>query len=126
MNDQTDLIRAELIRKGRKLITRRHFFKDCGVGVGSIALASLLKADLRAQQNPLSPKPPQFPAKAKRVIYLFQAGGPSHLDLFDYKPALAKFDGTVPPPDLLKNVQNVLKAPCASVDGQILPLVSRR
>ena len=83
MNYQT-----ELIREGRKLITRRHFFKDCGVGIGSIALASLLKGDLRAQQNPLAPKLPHFPAKAKRVIYLFQAGGPSHLDLFDYKPVM--------------------------------------
>jgi hypothetical protein len=107
--------RTELIREGRKLITRRHFFKDCGVGVSSIALATLLKADMRAQQNPLAPKPPQFPAKAKRVIYLFQAGGPSHLDLFDYKPALAKFDGAVPPPDLLKSVQNVFLAPDAAL-----------
>src|SRR5574341_1188075 len=86
--------RTELLHEGRKLITRRHFFKDCGVGVGSIALASLLKNDLRAQQNPLAPKPPHFPAKAKRVIYLFQAGGPSHLDLFDYKPHLAELHGS--------------------------------
>lgn len=107
--------KTELISEGRKLITRRHFFKDCGVGVGSIALASLFQTELRAQQNPLAPKAPHFPAKAKRVIYLFQAGGPSHLDLFDYKPALAKFDGTVPPADLLKKVQNVFLSPDAAL-----------
>jgi hypothetical protein len=125
MNYQT-----ELIREGRKLITRRHFFKDCGVGLGSIALASLLERKAFANpqsairnpqskdpqsKGPLAPKAPHFPAKAKRVIYLFQAGGPSHLDLFDYKPALEKFNGTIPPADLLKKVQNVFLAPDAAL-----------
>ena len=91
----------------RKQITRRWFFKECGVGLGAMALGSLLsgKAFGAAKPtiaNPLAPKAPHFPGKAKRVIYLFMAGAPSHLDLFDYKPALVKFGGTLPPPELLK------------------------
>src|SRR6266851_6413368 len=84
--------------------TRRWFFRDCGLGLGSIALGSLLQECLAgaAPTGPLAPKPPHYPAKAKRVIYLFQAGAPSHLDLFDYKPQLEKFNGTLPPPELLK------------------------
>src|SRR5207249_11558015 len=56
-----------------------------------------------AASNPLAPKPPHFAPRAKRVIFLFQAGAPSHLDLFDYKPQLEKFNGTLPPADLLKD-----------------------
>ena len=77
-------------------ITRRHFFRDCSVGVGKIALASLL-ADGAARAAPAeinsAARPPHFPAKAKSVIYLFMAGGPSQLDLFDYKPQLNQLDG---------------------------------
>src|SRR5262249_3686490 len=76
--------------------TRRHFFRDCGVGIGAIALTSLLQRETRA--NPLAPKPPHFPAKAKAVIFLFMAGGPSQLELFDAKPKLQEFDGQ-PIPD---------------------------
>ena len=79
-------------------ITRRHFLRDCGVGLGKIALAGLLTDKLGAQTpgsfiNPLAPRPPHFPGKAKAVIHLFMAGAPSHLDLFDFKPDLAKIDG---------------------------------
>ncbi len=78
--------------------TRRHFFSRCGVGVGSIALGSLLHraADAEpalAAQNPLAPKPPHFPAKAKSIIYLFMAGGPSQLEMWDHKPKLAELNG---------------------------------
>ncbi len=54
-----------------------------------------------AADDPLAPKAPHFAPKAKHVIFLFMAGAPSHLELFDYKPQLAKFDGTLPPPELL-------------------------
>ena len=74
-------------------IARRWFMKDCGVGLGALALRGLAEA---------STKQPHFTPKAKRVIYLFMAGAPSHLELFDNKPQLAKFDGTLPPADLLK------------------------
>jgi hypothetical protein len=70
-------------------LARRWFLQQCGVGLGSAALASLLRADGFAA-DPLAPKQPHFAPKAKRVIFLFMAGAPSHLDLFDHKPALAR------------------------------------
>ena len=85
-------------------ITRRHLFSQCGLGLGSIALASLLnESSLGAQApaasaNPLAPRQPHFRARAKNVIYLFMAGGPSQLELFDYKPKLIELNGT-PIPD---------------------------
>src|SRR5712671_3372831 len=88
--------------------TRRHFFSRCGVGVGKIALASMLggkmlsAAETAKAVNPNAPKPPHFPPKVKNVIYLFMAGGPSQLELFDYKPALQQYDGKSAPESLLK------------------------
>ena len=68
--------------------TRRHFFKQSAASIGAVALAQLLgDATARAQTN-------AKPARAKRVIYLFQSGAPSQVDLLDYKPALAKLHGT--------------------------------
>src|ERR1700755_2768372 len=74
------------------LLTRRHFFSRSATGLGAVALGTLLRQDLRAESTGL-PGLPHFPPKAKRVIYLFQHGAPSQLDLFDYKPALAKLHG---------------------------------
>ncbi len=90
-----------------KATTRRYFFGQCGVGLGAIALASLLADDRRSRAaelpvNPLAPRPPQLPAKAKNVIYLHMAGSPSQLDLFDPKPALQKFSGKPCPDEYLK------------------------
>ncbi len=77
--------------------SRRSFLRDSTMGLGSMALASLLN-DGRAQDvNPLRPRSGHFPAKAKAVIFLFQAGGPSHLELFDHKPTLQRLDGQVVP-----------------------------
>ena len=77
--------------------TRRHFFSECGVGVGKIALASLMAADgLRARdsaEGPTAPKQPHFAPRAKNVIFLFMAGGPSQFELFDPKPELQKLNG---------------------------------
>src|SRR5437867_13387286 len=93
----------------RKNITRRWFFKECGVGLSAIALNSLLVKSLFADSrtptltNPLAPKQPHFAPKAKRVIFLFMAGAPSHLELFDNEPELTKFTGKLPPADLLKD-----------------------
>jgi Protein of unknown function (DUF1501) len=81
--------------------TRRHFFGQAGFGIGAAALTSLLDPNLFAD-TAMSPKKPHFPAKCKNVIYLFMAGGPSQLDLFDYKAALTKFDGQPCPEDLIK------------------------
>jgi hypothetical protein len=81
--------------------TRRHFFSDCSVGLGSVALASLLAdrpleaaaAASTAAAAPDSTGKTHFPPKAKNVIYLFMAGGPSQLELFDYKPKLQELNG---------------------------------
>src|SRR5947209_8203218 len=83
--------------------TRRHFFRDCGVGVRAMALASLLGRDAPALAgNPLAPRPTHFPAKATSVIYLFMAGGPSQLELFDYKPELQRLSGQPIPQSFLE------------------------
>jgi hypothetical protein len=87
-------------RSGRLLQrTRRHFFEDCRIGLGAMALTSLLGSrptqarDAERAVEPLAPRPGHFPARAKSVIYLFMAGGPSQLELFDPKPALQKLHG---------------------------------
>jgi hypothetical protein len=67
------------------------------MGLGAMALDSLLNEGRAQETNPLRPRPGHFPAKAKAVIFLFQAGGPSHLELFDYKPTLQRLDGQVVP-----------------------------
>src|SRR5437870_464571 len=76
-----------------RAITRRHFFGDCAIGLGGLALASLLDSVGDEVTSPLSPKPGHFPAKAKNVIFLFMAGGPSQLEMFDYKPKLVELNG---------------------------------
>ena len=88
--------------------TRRQFFSRCGVGLGSIALASLMSGNklgadgLSPFTSPLAPKKPHFAPRAKNVIYLFMAGGPSQLDLFDYKPTLARLNGEPIPPSYIE------------------------
>jgi hypothetical protein len=79
----------------RRTRTRREFLRDAFCGFGGLALASLLhEQQARAgTPDPLSPKPPHRPARAKAVIFLFMAGGPSHIDTFDPKPLLNKLDG---------------------------------
>ena len=85
-------------------INRRHFLLRSASGLGMAAVAHLLGQDLTmvgAQTaSPVGSGAPHFPAKAKRVIYLFQSGGPSQLDLFDYKPLLAKVNGSDLPPSI--------------------------
>src|SRR5712691_1975952 len=107
----------------RQQITRRWFFKECGVGLGAIALGSLLsEGKLSAASkiigiNPLAPKQPHFAPKAKRVIFLFMAGAPSHLELFDNKPELTKWDGKLPPAELLKGYRTAFINPSAKLLG---------
>src|SRR5215510_3099797 len=86
----------------KKFIARRWFLRDCGVGLGGMALASLLSRESKADVgNSLAPRVAHYTSKAKRVIYLFMAGAPSHLDLFDYKPKLVNLSGTLPPASVL-------------------------
>ncbi len=86
--------------------TRREFFWEAGASFTGLALSGLLDGSFFARQthgadgvtayaNPLAAKPPMFAPKAKRVIFLFMYGGPSHVDTFDYKPALYPLDGKV-------------------------------
>jgi hypothetical protein len=83
--------------------TRRQFFQNGGFGIGSLALSSLLndKLSAAAAEAPL-PNGLHFAPKAKRIIFLFMAGAPSQLDLFDYKPALTRYDGKPVPEDVIK------------------------
>ncbi len=100
-------------------ISRRWFIEQCGVGMGALALHQLLAQSGHAAQNdnPLAPRRTHYAPKAKRVIYLFMAGAPSHLELFDNKPQLAKFDGTLPPADLLKGYRAAFINPNSTLLG---------
>jgi hypothetical protein len=116
MNCQSHLFRGQ----DPKLVTRRWFFQQCGVGLGAIALADLLAgtgAAADARTDPLAPKPPHYAPKAKRVVFLFMAGAPSHLELFDHKPQLAKFDGTLPPAKLLEGYRAAFINPNSKLLG---------
>ena len=101
--------------------TRRHFFQDCGVGLGKIALASLatgaFSSPSHAAKNdsPFAPRAPHFPAKVRRVIYLFMAGAPSQLDLFDYKPKLVELEGKPIPPSVIMGQRYAFIQPDAAV-----------
>lgn len=96
-----------------RIVTRRHLFANAGFSIGGLGLASLLGSNaLQAKEsnvsnprltNPLAPLPTHFLPKAKRVIYLFMAGGPSQLELFDFKPKLQEMDGQVIPPSYVEN-----------------------
>src|SRR3954468_18460095 len=114
-------LNGEIQNEYRKYITRRWFFRECGVGLGSIALGSLLGATkvlgAPTGKNPLAPKQPHFAPKAKRVIFLFMAGAPSHLELFDYKPQLTKWNGKAPPPELVKGYRAAFINPSATFLG---------
>jgi len=102
-------------------VSRRWFIEQCGVGMGAFALnhlfASAGYAASQESNNPLSPKKPHFAPKVKNVIFLFMAGAPSHLEMFDYKPQLAKFDGTLPPPELLKGYRAAFINPNSQLLG---------
>jgi hypothetical protein len=105
----------------KKLMARRWFLRECGVGVGGMALGSLLAKDrvgaASALSGPMAPRLPHFAPKAKRVIYLFMAGAPSHLDMFDYKPELAKRNGTLPPASILKDYRAAFINPNSALLG---------
>jgi Protein of unknown function (DUF1501) len=107
--------------KLKRKIARRWFIEQCGVGMGAFALSHLLAsagyAATQEADNPLAPKKPHFAPKARNVIFLFMAGAPSHLELFDYKPQLSKFDGTLPPPELLKGYRAAFINPNSQLLG---------
>src|SRR5438128_405673 len=81
------------VRQHLQAITRRTFFHHTSRGIGTLALASLLGDGLRANETGGALPGLHFAGKAKRVIYLFMSGGPSHIDLFDPKPKLTELTG---------------------------------
>lgn len=87
-------------------LTRRQFFSRCGIGLGSVALASLMGAKSAGAEDPLpdplAPKISHYPPRAKNVIFLFMAGGPSQLELFDFKPKLIELNGQPIPPSFVE------------------------
>jgi hypothetical protein len=84
--------------------TRRHFLRDGSLGLGALALSALLNesSPARAAADPFAPRQPHYAPKVKNVIFLSMSGGPSHLDLFDYKPELVRLDGKDCPQSLTK------------------------
>lgn len=112
---------SEFRRETATYLARRWFLRDCGVGLGGMALASLLTGSGQAAANPLAPKAPHFAPKAKRVIFLFQAGAPSHLELFDRKPELEKRNGQLPPAGLLKDYRAAFINPNSALLGPRYP-----
>lgn len=91
---------------------RRNFLRRTLTGIGTLALADLLGA---SERGPLAPREPHFPAKAKNVIFLFQEGAPSQMDLFDPKPALQKWHGKPLPPSMTKDLKLAFIKPTAAV-----------
>lgn len=101
------------------MFNRRKFLNQFTGGIGTMALADLLTRDGYAAGpvNPLAPKKPHFPGKAKRVIYMFMEGGPSQMDLFDPKPALQKWHGQSLPESFTKDLKLAFIKPSAAVLG---------
>ncbi|HEV2353354.1 MAG TPA: DUF1501 domain-containing protein, partial [Puia sp.] len=99
---------------------RRRFLKGLGFGIGGIALGSLLIPDLfsRSDEESMVIGLPNFPPKAKRIIYLFQNGAPSQLDLFDYKPLLNKMQGE----DLPESIRHGQRLTGMTADQKKFPL----
>jgi len=102
----------------KQIHSRRLFLRDCAGGVGAIALANLLNGSALAagkRTDPLAPKEPQFPSKAKNVIFMFMEGAPSQMDLFDPKPALKKWQGQPLPPSMTSQLKLAFIKPTAAV-----------
>jgi hypothetical protein len=102
----------------RRVQSRRSFFRTCGYGLETIALAQLLERDGLAaapRTDPLAPRAPHFPGKAKNVIFLFMEGAPSQMDLFDPKPELQKYQGQSLPESMTKDLKLAFIKPTAAV-----------
>ena len=108
----------ELQQRSARFLSRRWFLRDCALGLGGMALHQLLQGEAAAAPaDPLAPRSSHFPGKAKRVIYLFHAGAPSHLELYDYKPELEKRTGQLPPASLLKDYRAAFIKPNSALLG---------
>jgi hypothetical protein len=107
-------------------VTRRHFFEDCGIGVGKMALAGLLSGSLgrpthamgvEPSRSSMAARPAHFRGRAKAVIQLFMAGAPSQLEMFDHKPKLAAIEGKPIPPEVIGGQRYAFIRPDAAVLG---------
>src|SRR5215203_2094450 len=99
-----------------RIRTRRDFFRQITGGIGLAALSNLLAQEAApSQDDPLATRAPHFAPKAKNVIFLFQEGAPSQIDLYDPKPALVKWNGQPLPPLLTKDLQLAFVKPDAKV-----------
>ena len=100
-----------------RIQSRRSFFRYCAGGLETIALSQMLQQDGYAadKTNPLAPRPPHFPGKAKNIIVLFMEGAPSQMDLFDPKPALQKYHGQSLPESMTKDLKLAFIKPTAAV-----------
>ncbi len=112
---------AEGSRLTSQARARRWFLQECGIGLGAIALGSLLGGSPSTGAGPEDAsrrvRAPHFAPRARNVIFLFMAGAPSHLEMFDYKPQLEKFDGTLPPADLIQNYRAAFIEPNSTLLG---------
>src|SRR5262245_34750485 len=114
MNCQQYLHRSVPARQ----LARRWFLQDCGIGLGAITLSQLANAtSASAATATAGPQGPHHAPRAKNVIYLFMAGAPSHLELFDYKPQLAKYDGKLPPAELIAGYRAAFINPNSTLMG---------
>lgn len=122
---------AQAAQRAIELLRRRWFLRDCGMGLGAMAAASLMAGEGRGGESaadaeaagPLAPRQPHFAPKAKRVIYMFQAGAPSHLELFDPKPELTRRNGQLPPAELLQGYRAAFINPKSALLGPKFPYV---
>ena len=96
-------------------VSRRWFLRQCGLGVGKLGLASLLAGARQGSAEGFVPQPSHFPGRARAVIHLFMAGAPSQLEMFDYKPALVKYDGKPLPPSVVGGQRYAFIRPDANV-----------
>ena len=109
------------------LATRRAFLGRASMGLGGLALSSLLHNGKLSAARPAVTGFPQFEPKVERVIFLCQAGGPSHLELFDHKPALEKRDGKPMPESFTKGAyKEYLTQRVPGLSGSVSAPVARR
>jgi hypothetical protein len=115
MNDNSFLPDA-----AHRLACRRWFLGECGIGLAGMALQSWWQREAAAAgspASPLAPRSPHFPPKARQVIFIFQAGAPSHLELFDNKQELTRRDGQLPPAELLQGYRSAFINPNSALLG---------
>lgn len=111
------LIMTTLKTEIARYLSRRWFLSECGIGLAGIAAMDLTRSAAAASTRSLQAKQPHFTPKAKRVVYIFQAGAPSQLEMFDHKPELANRNGQLPPASLLEGYRAAFINPNSTLLG---------